>query len=37
MVDSPYHAEREIVFILDEKGIDDPSEEVSSNRRRNPS
>ncbi len=37
MVDSPYHAEREIVFILDEKGIDDPSEEDSSNRRRNPS
>jgi DNA repair protein RadA len=28
MVDSPYHAEREIVFVLSEKGIDDPSEEV---------
>ncbi|MGA2875491.1 MAG: DNA repair and recombination protein RadA [Nitrososphaerales archaeon] len=24
MVDSPYHAEREIVFVLNEKGIDDP-------------
>ena len=27
MVDSPYHAEREIVFVLNEKGIDDPIEE----------
>lgn len=27
MVDSPYHAEREIVFVLNEKGIDDPSDE----------
>ncbi|MHB1867481.1 MAG: DNA repair and recombination protein RadA, partial [Nitrososphaerales archaeon] len=29
MVDSPYHAEREIVFVLNEKGIDDPPEENS--------
>lgn len=29
MVDSPYHAEREIVFVLNEKGIDDPPEESS--------
>jgi DNA repair protein RadA len=28
MVDSPYHAEREIVFVLNEKGIDDPPEDV---------
>jgi DNA repair protein RadA len=34
MVDSPYHAERETVFILDEKGIDDPPEEGSSSRRK---
>ena len=27
MVDSPYHAEREIVFVLNEKGIDDPVDE----------
>jgi DNA repair protein RadA len=27
MVDSPYHAEREIVFVLNEKGIDDPGDE----------
>ncbi len=33
MVDSPYHAERETIFVLDEKGIDDPPEEVSSRRR----
>jgi DNA repair protein RadA len=26
MVDSPYHPEREIVFVLNEKGIDDPEE-----------
>ena len=35
MVDSPYHAEREVVFVLDEKGVDDPPEEGSSGRRRN--
>ena len=29
MIDSPYHPERDAVFILDEKGIDDPSEESS--------
>jgi DNA repair protein RadA len=33
MVDSPYHAEREVVFILDEKGVDDPPEEGSSRRK----
>jgi len=33
MVDSPYHAEREIIFVLDEKGIDDPPEDVPSRRR----
>lgn len=27
MVDSPYHPERDAVFILDEKGVNDPSEE----------
>lgn len=27
MVDSPYHPERDSVFILNERGIDDPSEE----------
>lgn len=32
MVDSPYHAERETVFILNEKGIDDPPEEISRKR-----
>jgi DNA repair protein RadA len=32
MVDSPYHPERDAVFMLDEKGVDDPSEE--STRRR---
>lgn len=29
MVDSPYHAERDAVFILNEKGIDDPPEETT--------
>jgi DNA repair protein RadA len=29
MVDSPYHPERDAVFMLDEKGVDDPSEETS--------
>jgi DNA repair protein RadA len=29
MVDSPYHPERDAVFVLDEKGIDDPAEESS--------
>ncbi len=28
MMDSPYHPEREAVFILDEKGIDDPPEDI---------
>ena len=29
MVDSPYHPERDAVFVLDEKGVDDPSEETT--------
>lgn len=29
MVDSPYHPERDVVFMLDEKGVDDPPEESS--------
>ena len=33
MVDSPYHAEREIVFVLNEKGIDDPPEENTRRKR----
>lgn len=37
MVDSPYHAEREVIFVLDEKGIDDPPEESSPGRRRSSS
>jgi len=28
MVDSPYHPERDAVFVLNEKGIDDPTEET---------
>jgi DNA repair protein RadA len=28
MVDSPYHPERDAVFLLDEKGVDDPAEET---------
>jgi DNA repair protein RadA len=32
MVDSPYHPERDAVFVLDEKGVDDPSEETSRKR-----
>ncbi|HKW05197.1 MAG TPA: DNA repair and recombination protein RadA, partial [Nitrososphaerales archaeon] len=32
MVDSPYHPEREALFVLDEKGIDDPQEESSRRR-----
>ncbi len=27
MVDSPYHPERDAIFVLDEKGVDDPSED----------
>jgi len=33
MMDSPYHPERETVFILDEKGVDDPPEEPTPRRR----
>lgn len=29
MVDSPYHPERDAVFCLDERGVDDPPEETS--------
>ncbi|MBI2648080.1 MAG: DNA repair and recombination protein RadA, partial [Thaumarchaeota archaeon] len=29
MMDSPYHAERDAAFILDDKGVDDPPEETS--------
>lgn len=32
MVDSPYHPEREVVFVLNDKGVDDPSEDVSKKR-----
>ncbi len=32
MVDSPYHPERDVVFMLDEKGVDDPSEETTRRR-----
>lgn len=34
MVDSPYHMERELPFILNEKGVDDPAEETTSRRGR---
>ena len=33
MVDSPYHPERDTVFILNEKGVDDPAEETSSRKK----
>jgi DNA repair protein RadA len=29
MVDSPYHAERDAVFVLNERGVDDPPEETT--------
>jgi DNA repair protein RadA len=29
MVDSPYHPERDTVFVLNERGIDDPAEETT--------
>ena len=32
MVDSPYHPERDAVFVLNEKGVDDPSEESTRKR-----
>lgn len=34
MIDSPYHPERDAVFLLDEKGVDDPPEEGSGSKRR---
>jgi DNA repair protein RadA len=33
MIDSPYHPERETVFVLDEKGVDDPVDEPERRRR----
>jgi DNA repair protein RadA len=33
MMDSPYHAERDAVFMLDEKGVDDPAEESTPRRK----
>ena len=33
MVDSPYHAEREIVFVLSDKGIDDPPDDAPVKKR----
>ncbi|MDG7007980.1 MAG: DNA repair and recombination protein RadA [Nitrososphaerota archaeon] len=32
MVDSPYHPERDTVFLLNERGVDDPAEETSRKR-----
>lgn len=32
MVDSPYHPEREVVFVIDNKGVDDPSEDTPKRR-----
>ncbi|MDG6935101.1 MAG: DNA repair and recombination protein RadA [Nitrososphaerota archaeon] len=32
MVDSPYHPEREVVFVIDNKGVDDPSEDMPKRR-----
>jgi DNA repair protein RadA len=32
MVDSPYHAEREAVFILNDRGVDDPPDDRASRR-----
>ncbi|MCL4519216.1 MAG: DNA repair and recombination protein RadA [Thaumarchaeota archaeon] len=37
MVDSPYHAERETIFVLNDRGIDDPPEEGIGSRRKNTS
>jgi DNA repair protein RadA len=33
MVDSPYHPEREVVFVLNERGVADPAEESAPRRR----
>lgn len=33
MIDSPYHPERETPFVLNIKGVDDPSEEVTRKRK----
>ena len=33
MMDSPYHPERDTVFILNERGVDDPPEEPAPKRR----
>ena len=32
MIDSPYHPERDAVFMLDERGVDDPPEESTKRR-----
>jgi len=32
MMDSPYHPEMDVVFMIDEKGVDDPPEESSKRR-----
>ncbi len=32
MVDSPYHPERDAVFMLDERGVDDPAEDTARKR-----
>jgi len=34
MVDSPYHPEREAIFVLNERGIDDPPDEAQGSRGR---
>lgn len=34
MIDSPYHPERDAVFLLNDKGVDDPPEEGSGSKRR---
>jgi DNA repair protein RadA len=33
MIDSPYHPERETVFVLNDRGVDDPPEEPTPRRR----
>ncbi|MBI4257461.1 MAG: DNA repair and recombination protein RadA [Thaumarchaeota archaeon] len=33
MVDSPYHPEREVLFVLNEKGVDDPPQETAGRKK----
>lgn len=33
MVDSPYHPEREVIFVLNEKGVDDPPAETTGRKK----